>query len=227
MKTASLRRHTGIFGLVATVISLVSLPLYFIYSSAPPQWTVLARILITIVGCTILIVFLCGFRLVIRAASSDLEWAGTLVLVSGLMWLTFSLVAKSLEAGTVIVSPVPIESARFGMFAPGQFLLWGAIGRAMMTLFLSASAMAISRGRFMPAWLGRSAWLLALINLAFVPSIFFGPDATHFYSANGWGTTATIPGLVVCWILVASIILVRTPDSSTAGRNPPRAMAGP
>jgi hypothetical protein len=182
--------------------------------------------LITIIGSTILIVFLCGFGLIIRAASPDLAWAATLVLVSGLMWLTFSLVAKSMEAGTVIVSKVPIESARFGTLAPGQFLLWGSIGRAMMTLFLSASGMAILRGRLMPAWFGRSAWVLALVNLAFVPSIFFGPDSTHFYSANGWGTTATIPGLVVCWILVASIILVRTPDNLAAGCNPPRAITG-
>jgi hypothetical protein len=216
MNLTSLRQYTGIFGIIATIISLGSLPLYFLYSGAPPQWTVLTRVFITIIGSTLLIVFLCGFRLIIRAAGPDLEWEATLVLVSGLMWLMLSLVAKSMEAGTAMVSNVPIESARFGTLAPGQFLLWGAIGRAMTTLLLSASGMAISRGRFMPAWFGRLAWILSLINLSFVPSIFFGPDSTHFYSANGWGTTATIPGLVICWILVASIILVRTPDNLAA-----------
>jgi L-lactate permease len=64
--------------------------------------------------------------------------------------------------------------------------------------------------------LGILAWILALINLAFIPSMFFGPDATQFYSAVGWGTTATIPVLVVCWILVASVILIRTPEKSAA-----------
>ena len=46
--------------------------------------------------------------------------------------------------------------------------------------------------------------------------MFFGPDATQFYSAVGWGTTATIPVLVVCWILIASVILIRTPEKSAA-----------
>jgi len=211
MNTLSLRRRTGIFGLVASLISLTQLPLYFMYSGAPPQWNVLTRILLSIIGASILIVFLAGFRLVIRAGSPNLEWAATIVLVSGLMWLTFSLVAQSMEAGTVIVSKVPIDPTIAGVLAPGQFLLFGSIGRAMTTLFLSASGLAVLRGRLMPAWLGRLAWIIALINLAFVPAMFFGPDAAQFYSAVGWGTTATAPSLVVCWILIGSIILIRTP----------------
>ncbi len=216
MNATSLRRNTGILGLIAAIILLSTMPFYFVYSGAPPQWTVLIRVLISIIGSSILILFLVGFRLVMLQTNRDLEWAATVALISGLMWLTFALVAKSIEGGTAIVSQVPIESARFGTLAHGQFLLWGSIGRAMTTLFMSASGMAILRGRFLPAWSGRLAWALALVNLAFLPSIFFGPDATNFYSANGWGTTATIPGLVVCWILVASIILVRTPDGSAA-----------
>lgn len=63
----------------------------------------------------------------------------------------------------------------------------------------------------MPSWFGRLALVLALVNVAFLPTMFFGSDAAQFYSAVGWGTTATIPALVVCWILVASIILVKDP----------------
>jgi len=159
---------------------------------------------------------MCGFRLVIRQAGPDLELAATIVLASGLMWLTFSSVAQSMEAGTAIVSKVPIDPTIDGALAPGQFLLFGSFGRAMTTLFLSASGIAILRGRIMPGWLGILAWILALINLAFIPSMFFGPDPAQFYSAVGWGTTATIPVLVVCWILVASVILIRTPEKSAA-----------
>jgi len=145
-----------------------------------------------------------------------LSWPATIVLASGLMWLTFSSVAQSMEAGTAIVSKVPIDPTIDGALAPGQFLLFGSFGRAMTTLFLSASGIAILRGRIMPGWLGILAWILALINLAFIPSMFFGPDPAQFYSAVGWGTTATIPVLVVCWILVASVILIRTPEKSAA-----------
>jgi hypothetical protein len=211
MTEVSLRRYTGIFGLIAALISLTQLPLYFMYSGAPPQWDILTRVMVSIVGSTILIVFLAGFRQVIRQASPDLEWAATVVLASGLMWLTFSTVAQSMEAGTAIVSKIPIDPTVEGVLAPGQFLMQGSIGRLMTTLFLSASGFAILRGRLMPAWLGRLAWIIAMVNLAFVPAMFFGPDAAQFYSAVGWGTTATAPVLVLCWILIASIIMVRTP----------------
>ena len=211
MNVMNLRRYTGIFGLLAAIISLIQLPLYFMYPGVPPQWNVLTRILVSIVGTSILVVFLCGFRLIIRNAGPDLEWAATIVLVSGIMWLTFSSVAQSMEAGTAIVSKLPIDPTIDGALAPGQFLLFGSIGRAMTTLFLSSSGIAILRGRLMPSWFGRLALVLALVNVAFLPTMFFGSNAAQFYSAVGWGTTATIPALVVCWILVASIILVKDP----------------
>jgi hypothetical protein len=65
-------------------------------------------------------------------------------------------------------------------------------------------------GRLMPAWLAWLAFLIALINLAFVPAMFFGYDAGQFYSAVGWGTTATAPVLVVWWIIIASMIMGQT-----------------
>jgi hypothetical protein len=45
MTELSLRRHTGIFGLVATLISLADIPLYFVYTGAPPQRDILTRVL--------------------------------------------------------------------------------------------------------------------------------------------------------------------------------------
>ena len=65
MTESSLRRHTGIFGLVATLISLADIPLYFMYDGAPPQWDILTHVLVGIVSSTLLIVFLVGFGLVI------------------------------------------------------------------------------------------------------------------------------------------------------------------
>ena len=65
MTELRLRRNTGIFGLVATLVSLTQLPLYFMYTGAPPQWDILTHVLVGIVSSTLLIVFLVGFGLVI------------------------------------------------------------------------------------------------------------------------------------------------------------------
>jgi hypothetical protein len=48
----------------------------------------------------------------------------------------------------------------------------------------------------------------ALLNFAFIPSIYFGTDPKGFYTASGWGPSvgATFPFLI--WILIASISMI-------------------
>ena len=47
--------------------------------------------------------------------------------------------------------------------------------------------------------------MLALVNLAFVPSLYFGIDAARFYSALGWGNTALTAGLFLYWVAAVGI----------------------
>ncbi|MER5968901.1 hypothetical protein ABT112_03990 [Streptomyces sp. NPDC002055] len=49
-----------------------------------------------------------------------------------------------------------------------------------------------------------------MVNLAFVPSLFFGRDAADFCSAVGWGTTALTAALVAYWALAVGIAVIRT-----------------
>ena len=58
-------------------------------------------------------------------------------------------------------------------------------------------------------WIGRSAYVLAAINLAFVPSLFFGNTPAHFYAANGWGTTALMGAILSYWLLAVGISTYR------------------
>jgi hypothetical protein len=214
MTEGSVRRYAGAFGLAASLLLLLQIPLYFMYSGAPPDWNILTRILLSACGSTLLIVFLAGFRQVIRQANPEYDWVATVAFAASLVWLTLSMVAQSMEAGTAIASEVPIDPTTQGPLAPGQFLMWGSIGRLMSALFLAAAGMSILRTRLLPVWTGRAAYAIALINLAFVPSMYFGRDAARFYSAVGWGTTATVPGLILCWILAASVVMFRNPGQA-------------
>ncbi|HKA95134.1 MAG TPA: hypothetical protein VKD66_02625, partial [Streptosporangiaceae bacterium] len=58
---------------------------------------------------------------------------------------------------------------------------------------------------------GRTAYLLAVINLAFVPSLYFGMDPARFYSALGWGNTALTAGLITYWAAAVGIAVMRQP----------------
>jgi hypothetical protein len=52
--------------------------------------------------------------------------------------------------------------------------------------------------------------VLAAINLAFVPALYFGDDPANFYSAQGWGTTASMGALWSLWTLAVSISVLRS-----------------
>ena len=48
-----------------------------------------------------------------------------------------------------------------------------------------------------------------------MPATYFGDDAAQFYSAQGWGTTASMGALWSWWTLAVGISMVR---SARAGR---------
>lgn len=40
--------------------------------------------------------------------------------------------------------------------------------------------------------------------------MFFGNKPAFFYSANGWGSTATVGALLSYWLLMMSIVILRS-----------------
>jgi hypothetical protein len=139
----------------------------------------------------------------------------TLAAAAGLMWVTVEFVSNGLETGAVIQSTEPIDPT---IAVSGTYLLYGTITRLIEALFLIAFAATVLRARSLPRWTAWSALLLAAINLAFVPSIYFGNDPANFYAANGWGTTATMGGLFTLWLLATAIATLRakTDTATTA-----------
>jgi hypothetical protein len=206
MNDTTIRRTVGIAGLLTAVLILVEVPLYFVYSGPPPDGNVLTRTLFGLLGLTFLTVFMAGLRSVLTRGGSRMEPVGTLMTAAGLMWVTIEFVSKGLETGAVIAAPEPIDPT---IAVTGTYLLYGTITRLVEALFLIAFGFAVARDRALPPWTATSAYLLAAINLAFVPSIYFGNDPANFYAANGWGTTATMGAVFMLWLLAISIAIVR------------------
>lgn len=133
------------------------------------------------------------------------EWAATTAFATGLVCATATLVSSGLEAGAVIAADRPIDPT---VTVSGTYVLYGSISRLMPALFLAAVGHAVVRTRVLPRWTGRSAHVLAAVNLAFVPSLFFGNDPAHFYPANGWGTTALMGATLGYWLLATGYWLL-------------------
>jgi hypothetical protein len=218
MSEATTRRFTGLFGIIASLFIIVQVPLYFLYTGAPPDWDILIRSLIGIVGCTLFIVYFVGLRQLIHQVDTGYDWIATVVQAAGLLWVVMVFVPQAMEAGAAISVDHDIDTTTEGPFAPAQYLMQGAISRLLMALFLIALGIAISRLKFLPSWVGRSAYVLAAINVAFVPAVFFGDDAADFYSAQGWGTTATMGAIWSLWTLAVSISILRSARRVATGR---------
>lgn len=210
MDDIRIRRLMGVCGVAAGVLAAVSVPLYFVYSGAPPASNVLARILLNILTCGALLVFLTGLRHLIRSAGPGFEWLASLVFGSGLAYVTVTFVAASIEAGTVLEHPDgTLDPTVDGTLAHANMLLHGSVARLLTAILLTAAGYAILRSGMLPRWIGRLAYAVAIVNLAFVPSLFFGTDAADFYSAVGWGNTAMAAALVVYWALAVGITVLK------------------
>ncbi|GGW96783.1 hypothetical protein [Streptomyces lomondensis] len=207
MSEAFFRRLTGLAGLTAAAALIIGVPLYFVYSGPPPDSNVLARLLFQIVALTSLVVFVTAFRELVRRVSPAYDWAGFLAFATGLVYATIVLVSSGLEAGEVIASDRVIDPT---IEVSGTYILYGSISRLMLALFLTALGYVVTRTRLLPRWTGRSAYVLAAVNLAFVPSLFFGNDPADFYAANGWGTTASMGALLSYWLLAFGVSAYRS-----------------
>jgi hypothetical protein len=56
---------------------------------------------------------------------------------------------------------------------------------------------------------------LAIVNLGFIPSVFYGMDPENFYAANGWGSTASIGALFMLWTGTLGLTILRTRHAPT------------
>jgi Kef-type K+ transport system membrane component KefB len=217
MNDMTIRRLTGICGVLVGVGGVLSVPLYFLYSGPPPAWDVLTRNLLTITVCMCLIVFLTGFRHLISLTGPDYDWLARLIHGTGMIYTAVILVGVSLEAGAVIGQPgSKIDPTTDGPLANGDILIHGSIGRALTVVMLTAAGYAILRTDMLPAWIGRTAYVIAAANLACVPSLYFGNNAAQFYSALGWGNTALAASLIAYWTMAVGVVLLsRTRNAAT------------
>lgn len=211
------RRLTGVAGIAAAVAFIVEVPLYFVYSGPPPDWNVLSRLLIGIIALACLVVFVTALRELVKKANPAYEWAASMAFAAGLVYATITLVSSGLEAGAVIAADHTIDPT---IEVSGTYILYGSISRLMLALFLTAVGFVVSRTNLLPRWTGRSAYVLAGINLAFVPSLFFGNTPAHFYAANGWGTTALMGAIFSYWLLALGISTYRSGARPVPARTP-------
>lgn len=213
MDDKPVRHLTGWAGIFTTAAVLCSVPLYFMYSGAPPAWNVLTRDLIALLSFGGLLVFVSGFSHLARRASPEAEFPALLLAGAGFIFIAVCFISTSLEAGVVFGAPKGgLDPTIDGPLAHANMLNHGPVKRLITAIFLVACGVAAFKARLLPAWIRWLGYVIALANLAFVPSLYFGTDPTQFYAVHSWANAAVTGSLIGYWILFASIaLLIRKP----------------
>lgn len=199
------RKISGICATLVGALSLLMVPLYFVYSGPPPADNVLSRNLITVAVFTVFLIFTTALRRVLGGGL-----ASDIASMAGLVYAAMTLVAASLETGVALQYPDGSKDPTIdGPLANGMALLHGPIARALVVTFLVALAIEVHRSGVLPSWVRTGSVVLAVVNLAFVPSLFFGMNPENFYAANGWGSTASLGMVNMLWIGAIGVALLR------------------
>lgn len=208
--TVEARKISGICAVLVGVLSLLLVPLYFVYSDAPSADNVLTRNLVTTLTFTVFLVFATSLKRVLGGL------AGDIASMTGVVYATVTLVAASMETGVALEYPDGSKDPTIdGPLANGMALLHGPIARLLIATLLLAVAVAIWRNAILPSWVRTGSVLLAVVNLAFIPSLFFGMDPENFYAANGWGSTASLGMVNMLWIGAIGAALLRGNQPAT------------
>jgi hypothetical protein len=221
-------RWTGAFGVAASVLVLVEFPLYVSRGPTPlledttryadfmsrNSGNVLTCVVLDMLIFVGILVFLAGFRHLIRQARPDYEWLATLVFGVGLVYTTLTLVGDSVMGGQALDTVGgKADATAIRALADAQFLMFGSVALMLLALLLASAGSAILATRALPRWTGWVACAGAIVTLAFVPTIYAGTDMNGFYTATGWGPyVATFPTLI--WIMIVGISMIRKREAT-------------
>jgi hypothetical protein len=212
------RRTTGWSALVAGIASVAMVGMYFIYSGPPPESNVLSRSLLFLGSFTAFLVFAVGLARLLRHYGSSL--AGDLATAALRMYVAVTLVASSLEVGGTLEHPDgSVDPTTDGPLAAGMVFLHGPVARVLVATFLVALALTPMARQHFSSRVRTGSIVLAVVNLALVPSLFFGMDAANFYASNGWGAVASIGAVNVIWFAVLGRAVLRLPVEERLPQN--------
>ncbi|MFZ0734342.1 MAG: hypothetical protein WAM79_18620 [Candidatus Sulfotelmatobacter sp.] len=219
-------RWSGACGLAAIAVFFIEFPFYLVRSGFPGvtdpakiadftatyATNVMTCVFFDFIILTLLMIFLAGFRHLIRQANRQHEWLGTLVFGVGLVYITLTLVADSLQAATVIdARTVPASGVIIRAMLESTFLMYGSVALFLMAVLMAMAGYVGVASRALPAWSAWVGYLCAVGCLAFVPSMFVGsPDIMRFYNPAGWGPEAIASGFpLAAWMITIGILMVR------------------
>jgi hypothetical protein len=202
-----LATSTAISGIAAFLLTMAQIPLWFIYSGPPPAKNVLLRTFIALPLMVCLLVFVGGISTLIRQTDASYNGVATISLSIGSVFGATTLVAHSVQVGSVLGAERRIDPTTLGSGGEGALLIYGPINHLLMASYLIAASVALAGSGMMPMWVSILGYAIGAFQLALVPTLFYKTDPAHFYSLNGWNIPVS-GGFFLTWVLVVSVLLL-------------------
>lgn len=223
--------------LASLLLVALEYPLYFARGAFPSSYdgnaiveftvrnsrNIMACVLMDLPILALLVVFFAGFRHLIHCADATLEWLTSVFWGLGLVYVTLTLVADSLQGATVVdaLSVPPNATALRGMLE-SMCLLYGSVALFLMSAFIALGGALVHVTRALPLWSAAAAYVCSVACFAFVPSMFVGHvDITGFYNPAGWGPLALAAGVPLgVWVAITGALMLRhAPSGARAERS--------
>jgi hypothetical protein len=207
MNDKVLHRVTGCAAVFMYLTVMTVIPLFFVYEGAPPVSNILTRVLVSMFTSASYVVFLVGFREVLRRVAPEHEFLSSLSFHAGFAYIVRVMVADSVQVGAALAHGSPVDPTLIGSGGEASLLIWGPLARLLTGMFLCSSGGAIMVSGVVPRWLAWIAFAIAAFHFALIPTLFSGTDPTRFFSINGLGIP-TAGGLFALWVLFVGIALL-------------------
>jgi len=139
MKNQVLQRITGCAGVLMYLTVMTVIPLFFVYEGAPPLSNILTRVFVSMFTSAAYLVFLVGFREVLKRAAPDHEFTSSLSFHAGFAYVVLIMVADSVQVGTALAHSTPVDPTLVGSGGEASLLIWGPLSRLLTAIFSAAA----------------------------------------------------------------------------------------
>lgn len=226
MNDQKIYRITGISALACIATFFIEFPFYLVRTHVPglaesskyPDYAarnatnIMSCVFLDLIILALIMIFMAGVRHLIRQANPQHEWLATLFFGVGLVYVTLTFVADSLQASIVIDAfDPPADGVIMRAMTESTLLLYGSIALWLMALFMAILSYVTLLSGVLPKW---SAWVgygCALVCLVFVPTMFVHHvDMFGLYNPACLGAQAFASGFpLAAWMITVGILMIR------------------
>ena len=224
MNDLKIYRIAGISALACIATFFIEFPFYFVRSPWPGLaasdklgdfaarngTNIMCCVFLDFIILTLLMIFLAGVRHLIRQANH--EWLASPFFGVGLVFVTLTVVADSLQGATAVdgFNP-PADGMVVRAMMESTILMYGAVALWLLALLMAILSYVTLADGILPRW---SAWLgygCALACLAFVPAMFVRHvDMLGFYNPAGLGVEAIANSFpLAAWMIAIGVAMLR------------------